>query len=102
MAPWIAVALGAVTLFISLMVIVKAYGEGLGETHEWRKSVEETMLRYARYHKEHYEHSVKDETHHNDTEAHWTTRERNDLGHRLDEIAKDVKTLLVRLSQDRS
>ena len=93
MAEWVAIA---VTLVIAVIPLIKRYGADENRM----KNIESELTRGFGYDKEHFQHAKDDQVHFQNTELHWTSRERDELNRRLDkqeevqqEILKEVREI---------
>ena len=70
--------------------------------------MESELKRSFQYHGEHYQHERDNQVHFQNTDIHWTSRERNDLNRRLDkqdekadEILREIIQLGRRMDDDK-
>lgn len=93
--------LAIITVILSLLAIAKVYGEDRGGNAEWRKAVDDRLVKHDKYHEEHYQHAKDDQKHFQDTEMHWNSRQRDELGQKLDRIFEEIRSLHERMYGDK-
>src|SRR5262245_11155947 len=88
MESWVPAVGVVVSLILSLAAFIRSYEYNQGEIAQWRKSVEETLDRFAELHTAYFEHI-------SNTEIHWTERERDAQAKQMDRIEELMREMLV-------